>query len=115
MSGDYRSEFSLRELRELYGEDTEGVTEVMELFAEDAPPRLEQYTEAMEREEYETAVKAVHGLTNLLGAVRNHAGASVAREIEQNLRRGDLEEAHSARRRIAIEVETTLARIAEAK
>lgn len=112
---EYQSEYTLEELREIYGADTKGVGEITALFVEDAPPRLRLFTEAMASEDYAAAAKAAHGLTNLLGALRNHAGATIARNIEHNLRQGKGGEASRQEHKLRAEVQKTLDEIGAAQ
>lgn len=107
------SRFSLKELESIYAGDEEGLREILALFLEDAPERIETLKSGIEMEEIPRAAKAAHGLANLLGAIRNHPGVEAARETERALNAGSLSTARSFASRCEKEVEAALKSIGE--
>lgn len=90
------SDFTLDELKRMYRGETEALQEVLRLFLADAPPRLEKLKAALAEEDLPAAAKAVHGLANLLGALRNYEGVAAARATERALKEGNLSAARTS-------------------
>ena len=92
--------FSLSELGSIYRGDPEGMREICLLFQADAPSRVAQFQAHLEKEEWAEAREAVHGLANLLGAVRHHEGVALSRKAEGAIK----EERYQAALELAPEV-----------
>lgn len=107
------SDFTLAELKSVYQKDEESFREVLSLFTEDAPPRLERLEAALRGKDSTGAATAAHGLANVLGALRNYEGAAAARATEAALNEGDLPRAEMSASICRREVEATLRQIEE--
>ena len=105
--------FTLKELEAMYAGDEEGLTEILSLFLQDAPERLDALRSCLDSGDIPRAAKAAHGIANLLGAVRNHSGVEAARETERSLNAENLSEARISGVRCEQEVAAVLERIRE--
>jgi HPt (histidine-containing phosphotransfer) domain-containing protein len=105
--------FTLQELEALYAGDEEGLTEILSLFVQDAPERLDALRSGLESGDIPRAAESAHGIANLLGAVRNHSGVEAARETERSLNVQNLSEARGSAARCEKAVEAVLERIRE--
>ena len=97
----------------MYRGEEEAFREVLLLFQEGAPSRLELLKTALVQEDLPAAARAAHGLANLLGALRNYEGVGAARATERALNEGNLAAAKVSASICEEEVETVLQRTKE--
>lgn len=107
------SGFTLDELKSVYRGDERGLREILLIFRQDAPSRIEELDTALREKDLPKAAKAAHGVANLLSALRNHDGVAAARATERALNERDLSEAEARAAVCRQEVEAALRRTDE--
>lgn len=60
--------------------------EILDIFLEETPERLQALNAAMQADDAETAAQVVHGLANTLGSLRVTPALEEARALEHELR-----------------------------
>ena len=101
---------NLRDLSE--GADDDPVIELVELFLDDAPQRIHQMRQGLQRQDQDFARVAAHSLK---GSARNLGAlalSQVAEEIEDFVRNGEWEKAEADMGRVQTELETLTTELA---
>ena len=102
------NEYTLTPLLEDYSDSPEILQEILRIFLDETPGRLEALRNGVQEDDRETVAKTAHSLANTTGTVRGETAMQQARDAEYAARHGSAEEMAEAVNALLEEVEQML-------
>lgn len=78
-----QSEYNLQALVDAYSDSLDILEEILSIFSEETPQRIESLEKAAEEKDFESVHRIAHGLANTTGTLKADHALSTAREIEK--------------------------------
>lgn len=91
-------QFHIKLLEEEYDDAPEILEEIVDIFLDETPGRLEAMREGLEHQDMSKVAHAAHKLANTSGTLKAHTALSAARELEHHARAKRRDEAETAGR-----------------
>ncbi len=77
-----RSEYNLQALVDAYSDSLDILEEILSIFSEETPQRIEALEKAAEEKDFDSVHRIAHGLANTTGTLKADHALKTAREIE---------------------------------
>lgn len=78
-----QSEYDLQALVDAYSDSLDILDEILSIFSEETPQRIEALEKAAEEKDFESVHRIAHGLANTTGTLKADHALMTAREIER--------------------------------
>ena len=78
-----QTEYNLQALVDAYSDSLDILEEILSIFSEETPERLEALERAAEAKDFESVHRIAHGLANTTGTLKADHALLTAREIER--------------------------------